>query len=716
MCAALASRRQGAHSGGVDRGGAAAGPDDRQRRRAARRREELRPHSRVPARQQPARDDRTDGARQDADRDHHQRHQGAAGVPGRGGGVRRVRREPDASPPRRRARRSSATATCSSSAPVGTAPSRSTTPTAPGGWSPRRWAAAGRDAGSTTRRIASLDLVRRYGDDWERPLSCSRAGRELDPARLPRRRARRRPARRLPRAGAFPRTPGDASPPRAGMSSDSRRAPGRDHRPGRRPLRRADAAAVPADRADRPLARARRSGSWLGAGALGHPAARHRARARRVRAAGHARHEALGVSDRRPERAAALSRRRARARRPVFDIDDRPVPGQAGGRASRLLRGRRFRSGIGVAGAVLVGFLALSALTLATFAWHPLQRLERQPEAPARGQGRDREGRGQAARRRRDAGQGRRRSAGRAAEMAKARDEPKTAPKPDGKPSKAKAGEEAGAAPRARASKDLGPGLGGRAARGAAHQEASTPARASSTSLQERLEETLAEFKVEGDVAGRTTGPVVTQYGVRLRPGVKMNRLVDLADDLALKMSARSIRVARIPGPGHGGSRGARTPSRAWSCLRELLEDDAVGGRGAAAAGRAGPRSRGPAGHRRPGQDAAPAHRGRDRHRQVGRDQRDHHVAHLPLPAQGGPAPPDDRPEDGGAVDVQGPAPPPPSGRHQQQGGRAGAQVGRRRDGAALRAARGQRRAQHDRLQPQGARRASRSGIRRRDA
>ena len=32
---------------------------------------------------------------------------------------------------------------------------------------------------------------------------------------------------------------------------------------------------------------------------------------------------------------------------------------------------------VGVAGAVLLGFLALSALTLATFAWHPLQRLEK---------------------------------------------------------------------------------------------------------------------------------------------------------------------------------------------------------------------------------------------------------------------------------------------------------------------------------------------------
>jgi hypothetical protein len=43
--------------------------------------------------------------------------------------------------------------------------------------------------------------------------------------------------------------------------------------------------------------------------------------------------------------------------------------------------------GIGPAGAMLVGFLALSALTLATFAWHPLQRLERHPESAGGGPG-----------------------------------------------------------------------------------------------------------------------------------------------------------------------------------------------------------------------------------------------------------------------------------------------------------------------------------------
>ena len=51
---------------------------------------------------------------------------------------------------------------------------------------------------------------------------------------------------------------------------------------------------------------------------------------------------------------------------------------------------------IGVAGAVIVGFLALSALTLVTFAWHPLQRLERRSSsaldkaAPTKSEGRQR--------------------------------------------------------------------------------------------------------------------------------------------------------------------------------------------------------------------------------------------------------------------------------------------------------------------------------------
>ena len=39
---------------------------------------------------------------------------------------------------------------------------------------------------------------------------------------------------------------------------------------------------------------------------------------------------------------------------------------------------------VGVAGAIILGFLALSAVTLVTLAWHPLQRLEKGSVAPAR--------------------------------------------------------------------------------------------------------------------------------------------------------------------------------------------------------------------------------------------------------------------------------------------------------------------------------------------
>ena len=66
----------------------------------------------------------------------------------------------------------------------------------------------------------------------------------------------------------------------------------------------------------------------------------------------------------------------------AFDIDNRPVPGQLVGAIPGFFA-VEIPPGVGVAGAVLLGFLALSALTLATFAWHPLQRLERHPDEPA---------------------------------------------------------------------------------------------------------------------------------------------------------------------------------------------------------------------------------------------------------------------------------------------------------------------------------------------
>jgi S-DNA-T family DNA segregation ATPase FtsK/SpoIIIE len=224
--------------------------------------------------------------------------------------------------------------------------------------------------------------------------------------------------------------------------------------------------------------------------------------------------------------------------------------------------------GIGTAGAVLVGFLALTALTLATFAWHPLQRLERRPDAPSSSDAAPGDGEGR--------GRKPTPSATRAEEVASPvpRDDASISQgsaRGDGKTGKLKAGKRP-EPKRAPGQKELGPVWDVELLE-APRTKAIDAGEAELDMLQERLESTLAEFKVEGDVAGRTTGPVVTQYGVRLRPGVKMNRLVTLADDLALKMSARSIRVARIPGRDMVGVEVPNPKSRVV-VLRELLEDE----------------------------------------------------------------------------------------------------------------------------------------------
>ena len=65
----------------------------------------------------------------------------------------------------------------------------------------------------------------------------------------------------------------------------------------------------------------------------------------------------------------------------------------------------------------------------------------------------------------------------------------------------------------------------------------------------EILERTLRDFGVEGRVAEIHPGPVITRYEIEPAPGIKINRIVHLADDLALALKAMSVRVvAPIPG------------------------------------------------------------------------------------------------------------------------------------------------------------------------
>jgi DNA segregation ATPase FtsK/SpoIIIE, S-DNA-T family len=90
--------------------------------------------------------------------------------------------------------------------------------------------------------------------------------------------------------------------------------------------------------------------------------------------------------------------------------------------------------------------------------------------------------------------------------------------------------------------------------------------------LGEVLIKTLATFKVEGRIAGRTTGPVVTQFEVVPAPGVKVNRIASLDADLALALRAPSIRiVAPIPGKGAVGVE-VPNPEPEVVYLRRILE------------------------------------------------------------------------------------------------------------------------------------------------
>ena len=65
----------------------------------------------------------------------------------------------------------------------------------------------------------------------------------------------------------------------------------------------------------------------------------------------------------------------------------------------------------------------------------------------------------------------------------------------------------------------------------------------------QRIRETLAHFGIGVKVARIQEGPVVTQYALDVEPGIKLSRIEGLADNLALNLAARSIRIqAPIPG------------------------------------------------------------------------------------------------------------------------------------------------------------------------
>ncbi|MCL2530011.1 MAG: DNA translocase FtsK [Coriobacteriia bacterium] len=64
-----------------------------------------------------------------------------------------------------------------------------------------------------------------------------------------------------------------------------------------------------------------------------------------------------------------------------------------------------------------------------------------------------------------------------------------------------------------------------------------------------RLQATLEEFNVDGEVVGWIAGPTVTLYKISLGEGVRLNRITNLQSDIQLALAAEAIRiVAPIPG------------------------------------------------------------------------------------------------------------------------------------------------------------------------
>ncbi len=88
------------------------------------------------------------------------------------------------------------------------------------------------------------------------------------------------------------------------------------------------------------------------------------------------------------------------------------------------------------------------------------------------------------------------------------------------------------------------------------------------------LERKLLDFGVAGHVVEICAGPVVTMYEFEPAPGVKINKVASLADDLAMALKTHSIRiVAPIPGKSVIGIEMANT-KRQIVYLKEILADD----------------------------------------------------------------------------------------------------------------------------------------------
>lgn len=209
---------------------------------------------------------------------------------------------------------------------------------------------------------------------------------------------------------------------------------------------------------------------------------------------------------------------------------------------------------IGLAGGLIAGFVVLTGATLGTLAWHPLRRLEERPSDAAPVEP--------------ELPKVRRVAPVAAVAETEADDDIEDAPAP--KRPRRGVLETVSAlvrSPRDAMDDALPPvDLLSHSPPGNADADEAELQR-----LGELLLNTLRTFKVDGTLAGITSGPSVSQFEVVPAAGVKAGRIVALADDLAITMRAQSLRVAPIPGRGAVGVE-IPNPSPRLVSLREMLE------------------------------------------------------------------------------------------------------------------------------------------------
>ena len=94
------------------------------------------------------------------------------------------------------------------------------------------------------------------------------------------------------------------------------------------------------------------------------------------------------------------------------------------------------------------------------------------------------------------------------------------------------------------------------------------------TAIARLLEDTLESFNITAKVINISVGPVVTRYELQPAPGVRVNRITTLSNDIALALAAPRVRIeAPIPGK---AAVGIEVPNKdaATVLLRDIIESE----------------------------------------------------------------------------------------------------------------------------------------------